>query len=227
MIRLLLIFLCLAAAPVHAEDAQVKTPREKASYALGVNLMGNLKQQGVDFDLELVQKGMRDAASGNALLLEDEELRKYVSMYYNQVRNKQAGSRPQSAQKNKKAGAAYLAQNSRKEGVVTRPSGMQYQVLKEGEGKKPAPSDSVEFHYRTTSITGTEYDSSYLLEKPTQAKVSGGVVPGLSEALQLMPVGSKWRLFLPPQLAYGARGYGNKVGPEETVVLEVELLAIR
>lgn len=223
--KILLVALCFA-VPVQAQDVQVKTPREKASYALGVNLMGNLKQQGVDFDLELVQQGMRDAASGK-LLMEDEELRKYVSMYYNQLRNKQAESRPQAAQKNKQAGAAFLAQNARKEGVVKLPSGLQYQVLKEGDGKKPGAADTVRFHYRTSSITGTEYDNSYLVEKPAEAKVSGGVVPGLSEALKLMPVGSKWRIFVPPQLAYGARGSSNKVGPEETVVLEVELLAIK
>lgn len=217
----------LVASQALAGDADLKTPLEKSSYAVGVNLVGNLRQQGGAIDQELVIQGMRDAFAGGKLRMSDGELRKYISFYQNEVRNRQARSRTLAAKENKQAGAAFLLENSRKKGVVTLPSGLQYAVLKTGAGKTPTASDAVEFHYRSSSLKGIEFDSSYRTDKPVTRKVKGGVVPGLAEALQLMPVGSQWQLFVPSQLAYGERGNANLVGPHEAVIFEVELLAIR
>ncbi len=217
--------LFLAAVPVHAADA-LATPKERISYAIGVNLIGNLKQQEVDVDLELVLKGMRDASAGGALLMSDEELRKYISIYQHDVRRKTAKTRAGAAEQNMKAGEAFLAANKKVKGVVVLPSGLQYRVLNEGSGKKPADADTATFHYRSFSIAGVELDSSYLTGKPASRRVKDGVLPGLSEALKLMPAGSKWQLFLPPKLAYGLKGNGGKVGPNETVIYEIELLSV-
>ena len=127
---------------------------------------------------------------------------------------------------NKKEGTAFLARNKTKQGVVTLPSGLQYKILKAGNGKKPVGADTVECHYRGTLINGTEFDSSYRRGQAASFPVSG-VIPGWTEALKLMPVGSKWQLFIPPQLAYGAQGSGRDIGPDATLIFEVELLAIK
>lgn len=222
---IVLLALFLAAAPVRAAEA-LATPKERISYAIGVNLIGNLKQQEVDVDLELVLKGMRDASSGGELLMSDEELRKYISFYQHDVRRKTAKTRAGAAEQNKKAGEAFLDANKKEKGVVTLPSGLQYRVLSEGSGKKPAGADTVTFHYRSSSIAGVELDSSYHTGKPATRRVKDGVLPGLSEALKLMPAGSKWQVFLPSKLAYGVKGNGGKVGPNETVVFEIELLSV-
>lgn len=227
LIRMQLLGFLLVASQALAGDDDLKTPLEKSSYAIGVNLVGNLRQQGGAMDQELVIQGMRDAFAGGRLRMSDGEIRKYISFYQNEVRNRQARSRTLAAKENKQAGAAFLLENSRKKGVVTLPSGLQYAVLKTGAGKRPTHSDAVEFHYRSSSLKGVELDSSYRNNKPVTRQVKGGVVPGLAEALQLMPVGSQWQLFVPSQLAYGERGNANLVGPHETVIFEVELLAIR
>lgn len=222
LLTLLAVF--LTAVPAHAADA-LSTPKERISYAIGVNLVGNLKQQEVDMDLELVVKGMRDALAGGKLLMSDEELRKYISFYQHDVRRKTAKSKGEAAQENKKAGVEFLSANKKEKGVVSLPSGLQYRVLREGTGKRPADADTATFHYRTASITGIEYESSHRTGEPAKRRVGDGVVPGLSEALKLMPAGSKWQLFLPSHLAYGTKGNG-KVGPNEAIVFEIELLAI-
>jgi len=223
----LLGLLLTASRSVAGDAAALGTHKEKSSYALGVNLIGNMKQQGVEVDLDLVIKGMKDASSGGKLLMTEEEVRKYISLYQNEVRVKQAKSRTEAAAANKKAAAAFLAENARKEGVVTLPSGLQYRILKAGEGKRPTDADRVECNYRGTTIQGTEFYSSVRTGKPATFKVKGGAIPGLSEALKLMQVGSKWQIFIPSKLAYGERGSGTSVGPDETVVFEVELLAIK
>ena len=127
---------------------------------------------------------------------------------------------------NQKEGVAFMDENKTKEGVVTLSSGLQYKILKASSGKKPVETDTVECHYRGTLINGTEFDSSYRRGEPAAFPVSG-VIPGWTEALKLMPVGSKWQLFIPPQLAYGAQGAGRDIGPDATLIFEVELLAIK
>ena len=208
------------------EPPVLKTEKDKVNYAIGVNIISNIRQQGVEIDMDLVIQGMKDAHSGGKLLLSDKEIRKATKVYQAAARNKQTKARMSLAEANRKEGEAFLAENRKKEGVLTLPSGLQYKILKAGEGKKPADADTVEYHYRSKFINGTEFDSSYRAGKPVVFKVSGMVLPGLSEALKLMPMGSKWQLFIPPQLAYGEKGAG-RVGPGTTLIFEVELLSIK
>jgi FKBP-type peptidyl-prolyl cis-trans isomerase len=223
---IVLLGLLLLAAQTHAGDQPpLKSDKDKVNYAIGVNIINSIKQQGVEIDLDLVIKGMKDAHSGGELLLGDEELRKAIEQYQVAVRQKRAQIMAKAAEDNKKAGEAFLAENKKKEGVVTLPSGLQYMILKTGDGKKPADADTVECHYRGTLIDGTEFDNTVRTGKPATVKVTA-VIPGWREALKLMPTGSKWQLFIPSQLAYGERGSG-RIGPNATLIFEVELLAIK
>jgi FKBP-type peptidyl-prolyl cis-trans isomerase FklB len=221
----------LLASQAGAGEQQVlKTQKDRVNYAIGVNMANNLKQQGIEIDQDLVIKGMTDAFSGRALLLTDDELRKSISHYQNAVRQKQglaAKARMNAAEENKKAGEAFLAENGKREGVVTLPSGLQYKILKAGSGRIPTGSDLVECITRGTLIDGTEFDNSGRTGKPAVLKVNDGVIRGRIEALKLMPVGSKWQIFIPSHLAYGERGRGREIGPNETLVIEIELLAIK
>lgn len=219
-----LLFLTTAANAV--EESVLKTQKEKINYGIGVSVMRNFKQQGIDPDLEFVIKGMRDAQSGGKLLITEEDLRNTLDAYQAELKQAHAKAMKTAAVENKKEGDAFLAANKKKEGVVTLPSGLQYKILKAGDGKKPSGDDTVECNYRGTLINGTEFDSSYRTGKPVAFKVSG-VIPGWTEALKLMSVGSKWQLFIPPQLAYGERGAGRDIGPNATLIFEVELLAIK
>jgi FKBP-type peptidyl-prolyl cis-trans isomerase len=218
--------LLLLATQVHAgEQPLLKTDKDKVNYAVGVNIINSIKQQGVEIDLDLVLQGMKDASSGGKLLLDDEELRKAIEQYQVAVRQKRAQMTAKAAEENKKAGEAFLAENKKKEGVITLPSGLQYKILKTGDGKKPTDADTVECQYRGTFVDGTEFDNSVRTGKPATVKVTA-VIPGWREALKLMPTGSKWQLFIPSQLAYGERGSG-RIGPNATLIFEVELLAIK
>jgi FKBP-type peptidyl-prolyl cis-trans isomerase FklB len=146
--------------------------------------------------------------------------------FQTELRDKQQAKRKAEGDENLKAGEVFLAENRKKEGVVTLPNGLQYKILKAGGGRKPTEADTVEVNYRGTLIDGTEFDSSYKRGKPVTFKVTG-VIKGWTEALKLMPVGSKWQLFIPPQLAYGERGAGQAIGPNATLIFEIELLAIK
>ena len=214
----------LAAPAGAAEEAVLKTPMDKVNYGIGINLMRNFKYQGIDVDLDLVIKGMRDAQGGGKLLMSEDEMRKIMTAFQAEVRKKQAYERRIATIENRKTGDAFLAENKAKEGVVTLPSGLQYKVLKAGVGKKPAETDTVECNYRGALINGTELDKSEP-GKPATFKLSAAI-PGWKEALLLMPEGSKWQLFIPPHLAYGEKGGGGKIGPNATLIFEVELVAI-
>ena len=218
--------LCLVAAYASAEDATLKNPKEKLSYGIGTDLGRNLKRLGVDVDPDLLIKGFADAMSGAKPLMTDEEIGATLSAFQQQIQRKAAQAAAAAGEENKKAGEAFLAQNKGKQGVVTLPSGLQYKILKAGEGKKPTASDTVECNYRGTLIDGNEFDSSYRRGQPATFGVSQ-VIPGWQEALQLMSVGSKWQLFVPADLAYGERGAGREIGPNSTLIFEVELLAIK
>jgi FKBP-type peptidyl-prolyl cis-trans isomerase len=204
----------------------LNTQKDKINYAIGVSLLSNFKKQGIDIDLDLVIRGMKDAFSGDKLLMTDEELRQTMMIYQAQVRQIQGKARAELAETNKKEGEAFLEENKKQEGVVTLPSGLQYKIIKAGDGRTPTDTDTVECRYRGTVINGTEFDSSYRTGRPSTFKVNG-VIPGWTEALKLMPVGSTWKLFIPPQLAYGERGAGGPIGPNATLIFEVELLAIK
>jgi FKBP-type peptidyl-prolyl cis-trans isomerase FklB len=216
----------LAALTSAQEPPELKNEKEKLSYALGMDLGNQLRKMAVDIDPALFSKGLGDALSGGKTLLTEEDVRAAVAAFQAEMRQKQSEAMRVAAENNKKAGDAFLAENKTKKGVITLPSGLQYKVLKAGEGQTPTDADTVECHYRGALIDGTEFDSSYTRGQPTTFKLSG-VIPGWREALKLMPVGAKWQLFIPPQLAYGERGAGRDIGPNATLIFDVELLAIK
>ena len=203
----------------------LKTPKDKTSYAIGLNIGKSLHRDSVDVDPNILLQGIKDALAGGKLLLTDDEIKATMMALQNDVRGRQEAKMQQAGETNKKEGEAFLAANKSKEGVVVLPSGLQYKVLKAGSGPKPSASDSVVCNYRGTLLNNTEFDSSYKRGQPATFQV-GQVIKGWTEALQLMPVGSKWQLFIPSALAYGDRGAGPDIGPNATLIFEVELVSI-
>jgi FKBP-type peptidyl-prolyl cis-trans isomerase len=216
----------LAANVCADETPALKTQKEKVSYSVGVDVAKSLAKMGMDLDLDVFIRGLKDGFSGKKLLMTDDEMHATMNAFQNDLLKKQSQGKQTAAEENKKAGEAFLAENKKKEGVVTLPSGLQYKILKAGKGKKPTDADKVECHYRGTLIDGTEFDSSYRRGQPATFPVAG-VIGGWTEALKLMPVGSKWQLFVPSQLAYKERGAGADIGPNATLIFEVELLGIK
>ena len=204
----------------------LKTQKDKLSYALGMNLGTNLYKQTVEVDPAIVLRGLKDALAAGKMLLTEEESRAALTQLQTEVRNKQQEKMKVTGELNKKESAEFLAANKTKEGVVTLPSGLQYKILTAGTGAKPTASDTVVCNYRGTLISGAEFDSSYKRGQPASFPVNG-VIKGWAEALQLMPVGSKWQLFVPSELGYGDRGAGADIGPGATLIFEVELLSIQ
>ncbi len=204
----------------------LKTQKDKVSYALGANLGMNLHNQSVEVDPAIVLRGLKDALAGGKMLLTDDQAKGALMQLQAEVRNRQQEKMKVAGEMNKKEGVEFLAVNKAKEGVVTLPSGLQYKILTEGTGLKPAASDTVVCNYRGTLISGAEFDSSYERGQPASFPVNG-VIKGWTEALQLMPVGSKWQLFVPAELGYGDRGAGADIGPSATLIFEVELLSIQ
>jgi FKBP-type peptidyl-prolyl cis-trans isomerase FklB len=171
-------------------------------------------------------RGLKDALAGSKLLLTDEEAKAALTALQTEVRAKEEAKSKAAAVENKKSGEAFLAANKAKEGIVTLPSGLQYKVIKEGTGPKPTAEDTVLCHYRGTLVDNTEFDSSYKRGEPLKIPV-GGVIKGWTEAIQLMPVGSKWQLFIPSDLAYGERGApGSPIGPNSALIFDVELISV-
>jgi FKBP-type peptidyl-prolyl cis-trans isomerase FklB len=204
----------------------LKTQKDKFSYALGMKMGENLHKQSVPVDPAILARGLRDALAGGKTQLTDEQAQAALGAVQNDIRKKQQEKTEAAAAVNKKQGDTFLAENKSKEGVVTLPSGMEYKILTAGTGPKPAATDSVVCNYRGTLIDGKEFDSSYKRGEPVTFAVNG-VIKGWTEALQLMPVGSKWQLVIPPDLAYGDRGAGADIGPGSTLIFEVELLSIQ
>jgi FKBP-type peptidyl-prolyl cis-trans isomerase len=218
----------------------LQTQKDKASYALGMDLGNQLRKQAIDVDPALFGKGLKDALAGGETLLTEKQVRDAILQLQAELKKKESNRRKGIRENdeageaeagllaayNKKASDGFLAENKTKEGVVTLPSGLQYKIVKAGDGKKPTETDTVVCHYRGTLTNGTEIDSSYKRNQPATFPVKG-VVAGWREALQLMSVGSKWELFIPPQLAYGEQGTSSGIGPNTTVLFEVELLSIK
>jgi len=203
----------------------LKTPKDKASYAIGQNIGKAMKKDSVDIDPTILARGIKDAVTGAKPALTDQEAQAALQAFQIEMKAKMEAKAAEMGSANKQAGDAFQAQNKAKPGVTTTASGLQYKVLTTGAGPKPSASDTVICQYRGTLIDGKEFDSSYKRGQPAQFPVTG-VIKGWTEALQMMPVGSKWQLVLPPSLAYGDRGAGPDIGPNSTLVFEVELVGI-
>ena len=221
-----LVSIVLATSQAWAEDKlELKTDADKLSYSICVSVGKNFKRDGTTVDLDLMIKGFKAGLAGDKTVISDREVQQIMGSYQMELR-KQAMARNQVAiQENKKKGDAYLAENKAKKGVVTADNGLQYKIIKKGSGKKPLESDLVEVNYRGTLIDGKEFDATQE-GKPATLKVSA-LIPGWKQALTMMPTGSKWQLVVPSQLAYGERGVGNDIGPNEVLVFELELVGIK
>ncbi len=223
-----IVVLCavLLAAQVYAEETALKTKMDKVSYGLGISIGTNLKNQSVDVEPDAFAKGLNDALSGSKPLMTEQEMREVMVAFQQEMVAKQLERSKNLGEKNKKEGEPFLDANKKKEGVVTLPSGLQYKVIKEGKGKSPKAADTVTVNYRGTLIDGTEFDSSYKRGEPATFAVNA-VIPGWTEALQLMKEGAKWQLFIPSNLAYGEKGAGNMIGPNAVLIFEVELISVK
>ncbi len=204
----------------------LKTQKDKFSYAMGMNLGSNLKKQNVPIDPAIMARGLRDALAGAKTQMTDEEARTVIQQMSQEAQKKVMEKMQAESAVNKKQGDAFLADNKSKPGVVALPSGLQYKILTAGTGPKPTAADTVVCNYKGTLINGKEFDSSYKRGQPATFPV-GGVIKGWTEALQLMPVGSKWQLFIPADLAYGDRSPSPDIAPGDMLIFEVELLSIQ
>jgi len=216
----------LSAAALAQDDAATETTAgdvEKQSYALGMQVGGQIKSAESDIDVDAFMEGFQDVLAGKEPKISEAEATQLRMEFARAVQEKRLAQRDEEGTRNAEEGAQFLADNATKEGVVTTDSGLQYVIVTEGTGPTPAADDTVQVHYKGTLISGVEFDSSYRRNQPATFQVTG-VIPGWTEALQLMPVGSTWRLFIPPELAYGERGAGARIGPNSTLIFDVELL---
>jgi len=212
--------------PAKAEERpELSTLKDKASYGIGFTIGRNLKRQMMDIDLKLIQKGMEDSLSGKTPILAENQIQETIQAFQREAASRYEERMKGVGEKNKTDGDAFLAANRLKPGVQALPSGLQYKVIQPGSGPRPKATDRVRTHYRGTLIDGTEFDSSFKHGEPATFPVNG-VIRGWIEALQLMPAGSKWELYIPSDLAYGSRGSGDLIGPNATLIFEIELIAI-
>ena len=214
-------------APALADHPNVlKDQRDKASYSIGVNIGSGIKANALDLNTDALMAGVQDGISGAKPQLTDQEREETLMAFEQEMMKKETERLKELADKNKKEGTAFLASNKAKEGVKTLPSGLQYKVLAEGNGAQPKPTDQITVNYRGTLLDGTEFDNSYKRGEPATLQLNG-VIKAWSEALPLMKTGAKWQLFVPADLAYGEKGAGRAIGPNSTLIFEVELLSIK
>ena len=204
---------------------ELKTDKDKFSYALGMNFGENFRKQGLDLDPAVFAKAFAEAFNTGKAAMSEEDMKAVLTVAAQEIRKKQAAQQAEKAQQAQAEGEKFLAENKTKEGVVTLPSGLQYKILKQGTGDKPTLEDTVTCNYKGTLINGTEFDASEKHGGPASFPVKG-VIAGWTEALQLMPVGSKWQLFVPANLAYGQQGPPD-IGPNATLIFEVELVSVK
>jgi FKBP-type peptidyl-prolyl cis-trans isomerase FklB len=208
------------------EKQALETTQQKASYSYGVDVASRLKQQGIELDVNALNRGIADAYNGTELALNDEARLQAKTSFQAELRDQLASQQAEVGEKNIAAGKAFLEENGKKPGVITTASGLQYKVLVSGDGKQPKDTDTVTTHYQGTLIDGREFDSSIKRDKPASFPVKG-VIKGWTEALQLMHVGDKWQLFIPSELAYGATKRSELIEANSTLVFEIELLGIK
>ena len=225
------LIICLAAVLVASiglaqDKPELKDQKDKASYSIGLELGTSLKKGKMDVNADTLLKGLKDGLSGAKPLLTEEQVKETMTALQKEMMEKQAAASKEAGEKNAAAGEKFLAENKKKDGVKTTASGLQYKVLKEGTGEPPKETDTVVTNYKGTLLDGTEFDSSYKRNEPATFPVNR-VIKGWTEALQLMKPGSKYQLFIPSALAYGERAVGKDIGPNSTLIFEVELLSIK
>jgi len=209
-----------------AEKLNLKDDRHKLSYAYGIEIGKNIKRQSLDLNADAVAQGVNDAFAGSSTLIPDREAQELVKNFRNDMRVKEKARLAELGEKNKEEGKKFLSENSKKDGIATTASGLQYTILTPGTGRKPVLQDTVTIHYSGKLISGKEFDSSYRRGMPSDMKLSSSI-PGFAEALQLMKEGAVWELYIPSNLAYGSRSAGTEIGPYATLVFKVELLKIK
>jgi FKBP-type peptidyl-prolyl cis-trans isomerase FklB len=217
---------CIASIGLAQDKAQLKDQKDKASYSIGYDIGETFKKQNVELNPDTLFSGLKDALAGKEAALSKEDREKTLQAFQKEMMEKQIAASKEAATKNAAEGEKFLTENKKKDGVKTTASGLQYKVLKEGSGAAPKETDTVVTNYRGTLIDGTEFDSSYKRNEPASFPVNR-VIKGWTEALQLMKPGAKYQLFIPSSLAYGERGAGQLIGPNATLIFEVELLSIK
>jgi FKBP-type peptidyl-prolyl cis-trans isomerase FklB len=225
MFLLMFVVGCAAEEAKVAPEVKLDTPKSRISYTIGVNIGQDFKTQNMDIDTDLLLMGLKDSLTGKESRLTDEEMASEIQAFQEKMQAKMVAEMEVATAKNQAAGEAFLAENAKKDGVVVTESGLQYKVLEPGEGDSPAAADVATVHYRGTLIDGKQFDSSYDRGQPATFPV-GGVIAGWTEALQLMKPGSKWQLVIPAGLAYGERGAGQDIGPNATLMFDVELISV-
>jgi FKBP-type peptidyl-prolyl cis-trans isomerase FklB len=225
MFLLMFVVGCAAEETNATQEVKLDTPKSRISYTIGVNVGQDFKAQQMDIDADVLLLGLKDSLAGKELRLTDEEMVGEIQAFQQQMQAKMEAEMAKVVAKNQEEGAAFLAENAKKEGVVVTESGLQYKVLEPGDGDSPGAADVATVHYRGTLIDGTQFDSSYDRGQPATFPV-GGVIAGWTEALQLMKPGAKWQLAIPSELAYGERGAGQDIGPNATLLFDVELISV-
>ncbi len=218
--------MAMSASVFAADVPALSTDLDKLSYSVGIDLGKNLKRQGIEINPVVMAKGIEDGMSGGKLLLTEQQMKDTLSKFQKDLMAKHAAQFDKQASANKAKGEEFLSQNKAKPGVVTLASGLQYKIITQGKGTKPAKEDEVTVEYTGKLIDGTVFDSTSKSGKPATFKVSQ-VIPGWTEALQLMPAGSTWEVYVPANLAYGTRNVGGPIGPNETLVFNVHLISVK
>jgi len=221
---------CVLLVSAWAADEEKPTDQKeligKVSYSIGFDLATNFSQRGVTVDTEMLMKGAQDALAGTKPMISEQDRQAAMTQLQKQMMAESEKLAKELGERNRKEGEAFLAENAKKQGVITTPSGLQYVIEQEGNGPSPKATDTVSVNYRGTLINGTEFDSSFKRGQPASLKVNR-VIPGWTEALQLMKTGAKWKLFIPSALAYGERQASAQIGPNATLIFDVELLEIK
>ncbi len=220
-----LVAACLAGTVRAEDDAAPMDRKAQESYAIGAQTARTLRKDHVDVDVEMLVRGLRDGFGDDRLLLSEQDLKAVMSRVQQDVHKNMVINRRELADRNRAEGQQWLAEHARQPGVQSTPSGLQYKVLKAGDGPKPLPNSTVYVNYRGTLPNGNEFEAS-ISGKPSQMFVMQ-TIAGMREALQMMPVGSHWQLAIPASLAYGERGTGSEIGPNQLVLFDVELLGIK
>ena len=225
MKKILLISLGLALAPTaFADNHGLSTTEQKASYTLGADIAKNFRSQGLEIDVKAFSLGLEDALQNRDLKLSEEEMMSSINTIKQRMQKQQLEKQKSVARKNSDEGKSFLAENAKKEGVVTLDSGVQYKVLTKGKGASPTPEDTISAHYRGTLLDGSEFDSSYQRGTPLTLQMDS-VIKGWGEVLRLMKAGSKWEVYIPSDMAYGERGAGDAIGPNQALIFTIELIS--